>query len=364
LAPGATRAASARAPLENLRRLAEVLGAVHGQGLVQGRIDGRAVYYTGAATTPDFRLGGFEFCLRVAELNKAPLRVIAKSRPVGSVIFSFLDDWRALGKVMADLIGLDADKLDEEEIQFVEGRTKIDLRASEFERAQRLFLLGWLDTDTVKAAELVTFTALEALRDCYGGEVKRQHNKVTFARLLRHMPERDGLTKAGMTMNRRCGGGSVIPLLVGDRKPSLAAIRNDLAYGYPFDEFPWAGLLELIRDLIEYAYRRSHTEAPVHKGATPSRRVLNQPPHVVQRWMRMKVAGKAHRLAHRGARFFMRWRLPRLESERRRALEQAFDTIKRKRSNLNMGRFRPPIQFSTSRCLSCSRSKTLTTLTV
>src|SRR5262249_5542854 len=123
----------------NLRRLAEALGAVHSQGLVHGRIDGRAVYSTGAATTPDFRLGGFEFCLRVAELNKAPLRVIARSRPVGSVIFSFLDDWRALGKVMADLIGLDADKLDEEEIQFVEGRTKIDLRASEIDLIRLLF---------------------------------------------------------------------------------------------------------------------------------------------------------------------------------------------------------------------------------
>ncbi|MCY1667355.1 hypothetical protein [Rhizobium sp. SL86] len=83
----------------NLRRLAEALGAVHGQGLVHGRIDARAIYSTGAATKPDFRLGGFEFCLRVAELNKAPLKVIANSRPVGSVIFSFLDDWRALDSV-------------------------------------------------------------------------------------------------------------------------------------------------------------------------------------------------------------------------------------------------------------------------
>ncbi|PPQ19406.1 hypothetical protein CV770_10385 [Bradyrhizobium sp. AC87j1] len=124
---------------KNLRRLAEALGAVHGQGLVHGRIDGRAVYSTGAATTPDFRLGGFEFCLRVAELNKAPLHVIAKSRPVGSVIFSFLDDWRALGKVIAHLIGLDANKLDEEDIPFIEGRAKIDLRASEIDLIRLLF---------------------------------------------------------------------------------------------------------------------------------------------------------------------------------------------------------------------------------
>lgn len=124
---------------KNVRRLAEALGAVHSQGLVHGRIDSRAVYSSGAATQPDFRLGGFEFCLRVAEINKAPLQVIAKSRPVGSVIFSFLDDWRSLGGVVADLIGLDTEKLDEEEIPFVAGHPKIDLRASEVDLIRLLF---------------------------------------------------------------------------------------------------------------------------------------------------------------------------------------------------------------------------------
>ena len=110
---------------ENVRRLAEALGAVHGQGLVHGRIDGRTA---GAATQADFRLGGFEFCLRVAELDKAPLRVIAKSRAVGAIIFSFLDDWRALGEIVADLAGLDADNLDDEDARFIEGRPRLDLR--------------------------------------------------------------------------------------------------------------------------------------------------------------------------------------------------------------------------------------------
>jgi hypothetical protein len=123
---------------KNLRRLTEALGAVHGQGLVHGRIDSGAVYSAGAATKADFRLGGFEFCLRVAELDKAPLRMIAKSRPAGPVIFSFLDDWRALGRVLADLIGLDSDILNEEETRFAEGRPKIDLRASEIDLVRML----------------------------------------------------------------------------------------------------------------------------------------------------------------------------------------------------------------------------------
>jgi hypothetical protein len=41
---------------KNLRRLAEALGAVHGQGLVHGRIDTRSIYAAGAATEADFRL--------------------------------------------------------------------------------------------------------------------------------------------------------------------------------------------------------------------------------------------------------------------------------------------------------------------
>jgi hypothetical protein len=57
-------------------------------------------------------------------------------------------------------------------------------------------------------------------------------------------------------MNRRCGPLSkVVGLLTGEITPSLAEIRNEMAHGLPFDGFPRAGLLELVRDLIDYAYR-------------------------------------------------------------------------------------------------------------
>lgn len=42
---------------------------------------------------------------------------------------------------------------------------------------------------------------------------------------------------------------------IGAQKRSLADIRNSAAHGDPFDGMPWAGMLELVRDLIEYAYR-------------------------------------------------------------------------------------------------------------
>jgi len=129
--------------------------------------------------------------------------------------------------------------------------------SAKFERAQRLYLFGWMDADIIKAGELAALTTLElALKDRYGGKVKKnKRGDYSLAALLRYMPEKDGLTDALVPMNIRCGGGSVVELLTGDWNPSLTQIRNDMAHGYPFDRLPWGGLLELVRDLIAYAYR-------------------------------------------------------------------------------------------------------------
>jgi hypothetical protein len=68
------------------------------------------------------------------------------------------------------------------------------------------------------------------------------------------MVDHDDLTDDKLPIIRRAGG-TVIGLLRGDRDPNLAAIRNMRAHGNPFGAGPQAGLLELVRDLIEYAYR-------------------------------------------------------------------------------------------------------------
>jgi len=84
--------------------------------------------------------------------------------------------------------------------------------------------------------------------------------------LLEYMVDVDGLTDARLPFTQHYGG-SVIPVLRRGRskhgesssgnasRPTLADIRNSLAHGDPFDGLPWSGLLELVRDLIEYAYR-------------------------------------------------------------------------------------------------------------
>jgi len=47
-----------------------------------------------------------------------------------------------------------------------------EIVAAKYRRAQKLYLLAWLDIDLIKAGELVALTALElALNDCYGDKV-------------------------------------------------------------------------------------------------------------------------------------------------------------------------------------------------
>jgi hypothetical protein len=117
-----------------------------------------------------------------------------------------------------------------------------------------LYFLAWVYFDVIKAGELAALATLElALNDRYGGKVKRRGAYRSFAELLAYMVQ-DGLTDDKIPMVKRCGG-SAIGFVNGDVKPSLAEIRNKQAHGDPFDGLPYGGLLELVRDLIAYAYR-------------------------------------------------------------------------------------------------------------
>jgi hypothetical protein len=158
-----------------------------------------------------------------------------------------------------------------------------DIVATKFERSLKLQLLGWIDYELAMVAELVAMTALElALKDCYLGQERARRLKevneqaqlagrsatrkemrgienISFADLLAFMVKEDGLTDEQIPLNQRCGGGKVIGFLTGEHKPSLAERRNGMAHGDPYGSSgvgsPCAGLLELVRDLIDYAYR-------------------------------------------------------------------------------------------------------------
>ena len=130
---------------------------------------------------------------------------------------------------------------------------------AKFARAQTLYLLDWVDFGVLKAGELAALIALElALTDRYDGQVTK--SKRSFAALLKFMVESDGLTDDRIPMVVRCGG-TAVGQLIGNSHPTLAERRNALAHGDPFDGLPTGGLLELVRDLINYAYRHYLAEA-------------------------------------------------------------------------------------------------------
>jgi hypothetical protein len=159
-----------------------------------------------------------------------------------------------------------------------------DIVRLKFERAQKLFLLGWIDTDLIKGAELVALTTLElALKDRFGHVVPRlptrkvdprsaeamtaQPIRYSFKALLRHLVETEGLTDAQIPMIARCGG-TAIGQLTGKMKPTLEERRNAMAHGDTFDGLPTSGLIELVRDLIMFAYRHYLAEHPIVMAQT------------------------------------------------------------------------------------------------
>lgn len=180
--------------------------------------------------------------------------------PVATMTFATPDAWRAFVTRLSLNPGVPA------------------VTRLKYERAQKLFLLGWIDADLIKSAELVALTALElALRDRFAhtvppvgaGKPAAAPRKAvaasparrSFKALLRHLVDGEGLTDDQIPVIARCGG-AAIGQLTGATSPDLAERRNAMAHGDPFDGLPTGGLVELVRDLIEFAYRghlTSHT---------------------------------------------------------------------------------------------------------
>ncbi|ANB72972.1 hypothetical protein AYM40_11815 [Paraburkholderia phytofirmans OLGA172] len=144
-----------------------------------------------------------------------------------------------------------------------------DLVHMKYARAQKLYLLGWIDSDLIKAGELVALTTLElALMDRYGVHYRKQDR--TFAAVLKHLVNADGLTDEQIPIVARCGG-SAIGQLIGTTRPTLAQRRNAMAHGDPFDGLPVGGLIELVRDLITFAYRHFIAESGRNNYMKPLR---------------------------------------------------------------------------------------------
>lgn len=120
----------------NVERLARALRAVHNQGLVFGNLD-RTSVFTASASVADFRLGGFEWCVRLSEIDKAPIVTHAQSWSE-QLVMSFIDDWRALGRMVIQLLGINAISLSELEPTSTGGQPLPSLDVAELD------ILRWL----------------------------------------------------------------------------------------------------------------------------------------------------------------------------------------------------------------------------
>jgi hypothetical protein len=146
-------------------------------------------------------------------------------------------------------------------------RTRIlEIKRAKFARAQPLYLLGWVDFSVIRAGELSALIALElAVMELYGCRISKK--KRNLAAMRRHMAEVDGLTDAQIPIVVRWGG-SAVGQLIGDVHQTLTERRNALAHGDAFYGMPTGGF-ELVRDLLNYAYRDYIAEARVVGDAAP-----------------------------------------------------------------------------------------------
>lgn len=135
----------------------------------------------------------------------------------------------------------------------------------------RLYFLSWFDMDIIKAGELTALAALElALKDIYMNAYKDKNPRKQIHAFLKqgleYMVKHDELVDEKLPIFQKYGGPVVSNLYRVrqinqegkiDQTGTLVGIRNSLAHGDPFDALPWSGLLEIVRDLIDYMYRNN-----------------------------------------------------------------------------------------------------------
>lgn len=91
---------------ENLRRVATGLDLLHTQGLLHRNLDTWAIFSSGDEI-PDFQLSGFEWSVRLTGVADRKNTLVRKFAEEDSAVYSFLEDWRAFGRVAAQLLGIE-----------------------------------------------------------------------------------------------------------------------------------------------------------------------------------------------------------------------------------------------------------------
>jgi hypothetical protein len=88
---------------ENLSRIAIGLDILHTQGLLHRNLDTWAIFSAGDDIA-DFQLSGFEWSVRLTGVAGKKQTLLRKFAEEDTAVYSFLEDWRAFGRVLAELL--------------------------------------------------------------------------------------------------------------------------------------------------------------------------------------------------------------------------------------------------------------------
>lgn len=143
--------------------------------------------------------------------------------------------------------------------------------ASQFLLAQRIMLFAWVDAGMIKVAEMAALRALESsLQYSYyqlliaENPPRKKKPPKQQGQLSAPEPTRFGLAKYLEYAELHDGLSTVYPFTAfKENANALNRIRNGLTHGDIFSGFPWGGLMETVRDIIEHAWRNS-PEWPEH----------------------------------------------------------------------------------------------------
>jgi hypothetical protein len=136
---------------------------------------------------------------------------------------------------------------------------------SQFCVALRTMLFAWVDASMIKVAEMAALRALESsLQYNYyqpllaANPPRKKKPTEQQGQLPPPEPTRFGLAMYLDYAERHDGLSTVYPFATfKENANALNRIRNGLTHGDIFSGFPWGGLLETVREIIEHAWRKS-----------------------------------------------------------------------------------------------------------
>lgn len=226
----------------NVRRIVTGLGIVHAQGLVHGNVGLNSLFSEGSEH-PDFQLSGFEWSLSLSadSARGSHAKLIGESAMARPSAYSFAEDWRALGLVVAHLLRVEVRSAGE--VLPIPGPIATSLQVSERVWLKRLISPSRLD-------------ALDA------GSIQRGVDDI-----LAHVGHLHS-TRPGtsiLLLAARAGASDVIygatngGILIDDAAAQLDWIRADFDSGatllVPPEFDPASGRMRIVTAAMEYGIR-------------------------------------------------------------------------------------------------------------